>query len=83
MSTDPRELMRYKSDLSANNGRLILMEYMEEYPPLLMNMGMATRIRHFYRKQNTDDTFKPENPEELDGEVVELEQSDQVCCEMY
>lgn len=78
MSTDPRQLMRYQAELSATSGRLVLMEYMEEHPPLLMNVGMATRIRHYYRKKDPLDSFNPENPDELDGEIVELDQSDQV-----
>eukprot|EP00698_Gefionella_okellyi_P004128 TRINITY_DN13864_c0_g1_i1.p1 TRINITY_DN13864_c0_g1~~TRINITY_DN13864_c0_g1_i1.p1 ORF type:complete len:1488 (-),score=323.02 TRINITY_DN13864_c0_g1_i1:34-4497(-) len=75
LSTDPRQLMKRRSQLSAINGKLILLEYMEEHPPLVMNVGMATRVLHYYRKRDAADTYRPAGP--LDGEVVELDAGDQ------
>jgi hypothetical protein len=49
------EMMKHKSDLSAREGRVIFTEYMEERPPLVENVGMATRISNFYRKKSPDD----------------------------
>lgn len=49
------------------------MEYMEERPPLLMNIGMGTKIRNFFRKQSSTD-LPPYTCE--DGETVILEPTD-------
>ena len=42
--------MRRPEDLSACDGDLVLAEYSEQYPPLVMATGMATRIRNYYRR---------------------------------
>ena len=42
--------MRTSEDLSACDGHVILCEYSEEYPPHLMNIGMATKIRNYYKR---------------------------------
>jgi transcription initiation factor TFIID subunit 1 len=42
--------MRTPEDVSACDGELILAEYCEQHPPLLMSTGMATRIRNYYRR---------------------------------
>ncbi|EFA78451.1 putative protein serine/threonine kinase [Heterostelium album PN500] len=66
--------MKHKLDLSAREGRVIFVEYMEQNPPLLSNVGMATRVRNYYRRKNSDDdqflTFD-------DGETVMLDHNDE------
>ena len=42
--------MREPEDLSACDGGLILTEYCEQYPPLVSNIGMATKIKNYYRR---------------------------------
>jgi len=42
--------MRMSEDLSACDGHVILCEYSEEFPPHLMNIGMATKIRNYYKR---------------------------------
>ena len=42
--------MRTSEDLSACDGHVVLCEYSEEYPPHLMNIGMATKIRNYYKR---------------------------------
>lgn len=66
------EPMRHRSDLSAKDGRIVLMEYIEERPPLVMNPGMGTKVKTFYRKKTPSD-----NPtiEKEDGETVFLDPS--------
>lgn len=41
--------MRHKGDLSAREGRVILLEYMEENPLIIANVGMGTKIKNIYR----------------------------------
>ena len=42
--------MRTPEDVSACDGQLVLAEYSEQHPPLLMSTGMATRIKNYYRR---------------------------------
>ena len=38
----------------------VLMEYSEEYPPIMMNVGMGALIQNYYRKEDDKDTFVPD-----------------------
>lgn len=42
--------MRTVEDLSGMDGHLIMTEYCEEYPPQMMQVGMATRITNYYKR---------------------------------
>ena len=42
--------MRTPQDLSGMDGDLIFAEYSEEYPPLMMQVGMATKIKNYYKR---------------------------------
>lgn len=42
--------MRTSQDLTGMDGDLILAEYSEEFPPLLMQIGMATKIKNYYKR---------------------------------
>jgi transcription initiation factor TFIID subunit 1 len=42
--------MRRLQDLSGLDSDLILAEYGEQYPPLLNQIGMATRIKNYFKK---------------------------------
>ena len=42
--------MRLNQDLSGMDGDLILAEYSEEFPPLMMQVGMATKIKNYYKR---------------------------------
>ena len=52
--------MRTPDDLSGRDGDLILAEYSEEFPPLLMQVGMATMIKNFYKRKPGKDVSLPE-----------------------
>jgi len=67
-------VIRTQRALTGRDSRLVLMEYMEERPPLLMNVGMGTKILNYYRKRSSTDL--PSQDME-DGETVMLEQSDE------
>ncbi|KAJ4461662.1 putative Transcription initiation factor TFIID subunit 1 [Paratrimastix pyriformis] len=70
----PLEVFKHTRDLTANDGRVVLMEYLEEYPLLLSGCGMATRVRYYYRKFNEKDAYKPKF---ADGDTAILELGDQ------
>jgi len=42
--------MRRLQDLSGLDSDLVLVEYSEQYPPLLNQIGMATLIKNYYKK---------------------------------
>lgn len=42
--------MRTPQDLTGKDGDLILAEYSEEYPPLIMQVGMASKIKNYYKR---------------------------------
>jgi transcription initiation factor TFIID subunit 1 len=42
--------MRDVTDLTGMDGDLILAEYCEEYPPLIMAVGMNTRMINYYKR---------------------------------
>jgi len=43
-----------------DNSKYLLLEYSEEYPPIIQNVGMASLISNYYRKVDDHDTFSPE-----------------------
>ena len=45
------EVMKHRRDLSAREGRVVLFEYSEEFPPALSDIGMACRIVNYIRKE--------------------------------
>ncbi|KAJ3098038.1 hypothetical protein HK100_005200, partial [Physocladia obscura] len=42
-----------------DSSNFVLLEYSEEYPPILSNFGMGTLIQNFYRKENEKDMTVP------------------------
>ena len=42
--------MRTPPDLSVSDGDIALAELSEQYPPLISAIGMATRIKNYYRR---------------------------------
>ncbi|XP_073670753.1 transcription initiation factor TFIID subunit 1 isoform X3 [Paramisgurnus dabryanus] len=52
--------MRTAQDLTGKDGDLILAEYSEEYPPLFMQVGMATKIKNYYKRKPGKDPGAPD-----------------------
>ncbi len=42
--------MRSAEDLTGKDGELILAEFSEEFPPLINQVGMATKIKNYYKR---------------------------------
>lgn len=54
-SLRPPGAFKKKSDLSVKDGHVFLMEYCEERPLLLGNVGMGARLCTYYQKHSPDD----------------------------
>lgn len=55
-----QEIFARTADLTAaDNCQLVAMEYLEEYPHILLNFGMGSKIINYYRKELPDDTLRP------------------------
>ncbi|KAI4897502.1 hypothetical protein NFI96_032212, partial [Prochilodus magdalenae] len=52
--------MRTAQDLTGKDGDLILAEYSEEYPPLMMQVGMASKIKNYYKRKPGKDPGAPD-----------------------
>ncbi|XP_007563185.1 transcription initiation factor TFIID subunit 1 isoform X4 [Poecilia formosa] len=52
--------MRTPQDLTGKDGDLILAEYSEEYPPLIMQVGMASKIKNYYKRKPGKDPGAPD-----------------------
>ncbi|KAI5290794.1 hypothetical protein KEM54_000422 [Ascosphaera aggregata] len=48
-----------KSLSLADNSHVMLVEYSEEYPLMLSNFGMGSRLVNYYRRKNMEDTSRP------------------------
>ncbi|KAJ2946083.1 hypothetical protein O0L34_g5002 [Tuta absoluta] len=59
--------MRSPEDLSGRDGELILVEFCEEHPPLISQVGMCTKIKNYYKRT----AAKDEGPKPLKyGEIA-------------
>ena len=65
-----RELFHGSKDLAlGDNSNILLLEYSEEYPTMISNVGMGNRVINYYRRRTLEDTSRPK----LDiGETVVL-----------
>lgn len=52
--------MRTPQDLTGRDGDLILAEYSEENGPLMMQVGMATKIKNYYKRKPGKDPGAPD-----------------------
>ena len=47
-------------DLSlGDNSNLLLLEYSEEFPTIMSNFGMGSRIINYYRRRSAEDSYRP------------------------
>jgi transcription initiation factor TFIID subunit 1 len=53
------EVMKHSKDLSARDGRIVLFEFSEEFPPALSDIGMASRIANYTRSQDRSSDEAP------------------------
>ncbi|KJE96795.1 hypothetical protein CAOG_007064 [Capsaspora owczarzaki ATCC 30864] len=54
--------MKTQRDLSGRDGDIVLLEYCEEFPPLVSNVGMVSRLYNLYRRTEPQDDNAPELP---------------------
>jgi hypothetical protein len=58
----------------ADNSSMLLLEYSEEWPLMMSNFGMNSRILNYYRRKDENDKFRPK---EDVGEPRVLQEKDQ------
>uniref|UniRef100_A0A6N2M4Q3 Ubiquitin-like domain-containing protein n=1 Tax=Salix viminalis TaxID=40686 RepID=A0A6N2M4Q3_SALVM len=77
-SLRPPGAFKKKSDLSVKDGHVFLMEYCEERPLSLSNVGMGANLRTYYQKLSPSDHtgISLRNEKSSLGNVVTLEQTD-------
>lgn len=51
--------MRTPEDLSARDGELVLIEFSEEHPPLINQVGMCSKIKNYYKRTVGKDQRPP------------------------
>ncbi|XP_047505448.1 transcription initiation factor TFIID subunit 1 [Pieris napi] len=51
--------MRTPEDLSGRDGELVLLEFCEEHPPLISQVGMCSKIKNYYKRTAIKDTGPP------------------------
>jgi len=55
-------------DLSSSHGRLIALEYLEEHPAIMQNVGMASHISHYRLKKQENIEDEPEKKDNKKGD---------------
>jgi len=57
---DTRTIFESTKDLSlGDNSSVLLLEYSEEYPIMMSNFGMGSRLINYYRRKNMEDNARP------------------------
>lgn len=57
---DTQNIYRTSHDLSlGDNSNMLLLEYSEEYPIMMSNFGMASKLVNYYRRKDMDDNARP------------------------
>ncbi|CAJ2646998.1 unnamed protein product [Trifolium pratense] len=77
-SLRPPGAFKKKSDLSVKDGHVFLMEYCEERPLLLSNVGMGARLCTYYQKSSPDDQSGSllRNTNSSLGHIISLDPAD-------
>ncbi|KAK7252555.1 hypothetical protein RIF29_36592 [Crotalaria pallida] len=77
-SLRPPGAFKKKSELSVKDGHVFLMEYCEERPLLLSNVGMGARLCTYYQKYSADDQSASllRNTDSSLGHIISLEPAD-------
>ncbi|XP_019445197.1 PREDICTED: transcription initiation factor TFIID subunit 1-like isoform X1 [Lupinus angustifolius] len=77
-SLRPPGAFKKKSDLSVKDGHVFLMEYCEERPLLLSNVGMGARLCTYYQKCSPDDQSGSllRNTNSSLGHIISLDPAD-------
>lgn len=57
---DTQSIFNHTRDLSmADNSNVLLLEYSEEYPTMMSNFGMGSRVVNYYRRKDMEDNARP------------------------
>lgn len=67
-NSDTRMTIRRHRDLTLRAGKCIVVEYVEEYPPIIADFGMGSKLKHYYRTSFADQVDRMVKNEQ--GETV-------------
>ncbi|CAK9435516.1 uncharacterized protein LODBEIA_P02430 [Lodderomyces beijingensis] len=57
------EVFAKTTDLTtADTANIVALEYCEQYPSILSNFGMGSKLINYYRKEKSDDSSRPKAP---------------------
>ncbi|EON67046.1 hypothetical protein W97_06163 [Coniosporium apollinis CBS 100218] len=57
---ETQEIFKESADLTlGDNSNMVLMEYSEEYPIMMSNFGMGSRLINYYRRKDAEDNTRP------------------------
>jgi transcription initiation factor TFIID subunit 1, fungi type len=57
---DPQDIFAQSKDLTlGDNSNMTLFEYSEEYPTMMSNFGMGSKLINYYRRKDEEDTARP------------------------
>lgn len=76
LNQERKHVPKKLSELSGREGRLILTENIEQFPPLMMNVGMASEFVTYYRRLNADDNTQIE-PHDGTTRILKPEKDDE------
>jgi len=51
--------MRTPEDLTGRDGDVVLVEFCEEHPPLMNQVGMCSKIKNYYKRKAAKDSGPP------------------------
>lgn len=51
--------MRSAEDLTGRDGELVLVEFSEEHPPLINQVGMCSKFKNYYKRKAAKDAEPP------------------------
>lgn len=51
--------MRSAEDLTGRDGELALIEFSEEHPPLINQVGMCSKVKNYYKRKAAKDAEPP------------------------
>lgn len=52
--------MRTAEDLTGRDGEIVLFEFSEEYPPLINQVGMCSKVKNYYKRRAGKDQGPPD-----------------------
>lgn len=75
--------MRTPADLTGMDGDLVLFEFCEEYPPLIMAVGMNAKVRNYYKRVSNSQVKLFSREREATWEILNCKNNNISCGETF